>query len=180
VVPDCRTICNCLIDDCLHIFLQCNQEQRAITSICLRMMLLCFIAEISLVNNASNLSVLYQRLESDSLACRFSCNQRTTTSSHFHFFEDDASSFLLRLFSVYFLPAICLFILEDWNHVRFLCSFAYYLHHKSVKLQEMNLLHMKLRVRYRRDMEIETELQIYLFWFRSSCFQTTQSPQKRF
>jgi len=125
VVPDCRTIYNCLIDDCLYIFLQCNQEQQAITSICLRMMLLCFIAEISLVNNASNLCVLSQRLESGSLACRSSCNQRTTRSNHFHFFEDDASLFLLRIFSV-LIPAICLFILEDWNHVLFLCSFAYY------------------------------------------------------
>lgn len=79
------------------------------------------------MNNASNLSVLSQRLESGSLACRSSCNQRTTTtSSHFHFFEDDASLFLLRIFSVYFLPAICLFILEDWSHVLFLYSFAYY------------------------------------------------------
>jgi hypothetical protein len=50
-----------------------------------------------------------------------------------------------------------------------------------VKLQEINLLHIKLGVRYRRDMEIETELQTILFFlFRSSCFQTTQSPQKRF
>ncbi len=124
MVPDCRTIYNCLIDDCLYIFLQCNQEQQTITTICLRMMLLCFIAEISLVNNASNLSVRSQRLESGSLACRFSCNQRTTTSNHFHFFEDDASLFALRIFSV-LMPAICLFILEDWNRVLFLCSFAY-------------------------------------------------------
>jgi hypothetical protein len=77
------------------------------------------------VNNASNLCVLSQRLESGSLACRSSCNQRTTRSNHFHFFEDDASLFLLRIFSV-LIPAICLFILEDWNHVLFLCSFAYY------------------------------------------------------
>lgn len=38
------------------------------------------------------------------------------------------------------------------------------LHHKSVKLQEINLLHIKLGVRYRRDMEIETELQTNFFF----------------
>jgi hypothetical protein len=82
-----------------------REQQQAITSISLRMMLLCFFCGY------------------------FLC-----------WCEQSVCSFSNTFFFFVALPTI-----------------------QSVKLQEMNLLHIKLRVRYRRDMEIETELQIFLF-----------------
>jgi hypothetical protein len=89
-----------------------REQQQAITSISLRMMLLCFFRGYFLC-----------------IFCQQSVCSFSKTGITFVFFAA--------------LPT---------------------LHHKSVKLQEINLLHIKLGVRYRRDMEIETGLQTIFFF----------------
>jgi hypothetical protein len=49
-----------------------------------------------------------------------------------------------------------------------------------VKLQEMNLLHMKLRVPYRRDMEIEAEFQTTFFFVLIFMFSNNRVDRRDF
>ncbi len=116
------------------------------------------------MNNASNLSVLSQNWKQVLLLVDFFAireQQQAITSISLRMK-------LLCFFCGYFLCIFCQQSVCSFSNTGI--TFVFFaalptITPKSVKLEEINLLHIKLRVRYRRDLEIETELQQKKIWF---------------